>query len=610
MSAFFANPWGLLGLLGVPVVLVIHYLQRKSRDIPVSTLFLLDRTHPEARTGRRLDRLIPSAPLWLQLALILLLTAFLAGPSLPGTVRQLPVAVVIDDSASMRAFRDRIASGIARAIHGHPGRPFFTVLPSNPASPRLYAGESLGDLATVLESWEPIGGPPDPAPSLQLGRDRAGPHGLVLFLTDAAPLSPLPADALAVTVGRPLENVGIAGLRTGRDEGGPFWEALVTNPGPAPLTRTWRLEWDGGGRGDDTPVTVAAGSLATLRGPLPDQATRLRLLLSPDAFPLDDQHPFVRPSPKPLFLSSTLPDALTWVRDGLLRTDPALRPASGDAPPDLVLATTRAALPATVSGGIVLPTGGGPESPLVQEVTAAADHPLVDGLSWEALVVSEVDVQPPGDADTVLLWAGDRPLVSLAGTGGEGSRPPGLLVFHFNPALSNFERLPAGAVLFYRYLEEIRRHKPAPTRAAVEPGQPLASFLPPQVPQGLVKEVTDLEGGVIDRVAASTPVEVAAWRAPREPGFLTLREGEEQVWLEAGVAFADARESDFSSCSTNDATAPVHRKPAGSPAASAPGAAVLLIILALLLILYYFQRPRTARPGSPRPSLSPDAPRP
>ena len=68
-----ANPLGLLALLGIPTILAIHFLQRKAREIPVSTLFLLDQTRREAASGRRFDRLIPSIPLWMQLLAVLLL---------------------------------------------------------------------------------------------------------------------------------------------------------------------------------------------------------------------------------------------------------------------------------------------------------------------------------------------------------------------------------------------------------------------------------------------------------------------------------------------------------------------------------------------------------
>ncbi|HVJ45894.1 MAG TPA: BatA domain-containing protein, partial [Luteolibacter sp.] len=100
------NPLGLLALLGIPAVLAIHFLQRKAVELPVSTLFLLERTQREAASGRRFDRLIPSIPLWMQLLAVLLLTWFLTEPRYPksGTVQRL--AIVLDSSASMTVFKE------------------------------------------------------------------------------------------------------------------------------------------------------------------------------------------------------------------------------------------------------------------------------------------------------------------------------------------------------------------------------------------------------------------------------------------------------------------------------------------------------------------------
>ena len=90
---------GLLALLGIPAVLAIHFLQRKAKELPVSTLFLLEHTRREAASGRRFERLIPSIPLWMQLLSVLLLAWFLAEPRYrkAGSIQR--VAVVLDSSA-------------------------------------------------------------------------------------------------------------------------------------------------------------------------------------------------------------------------------------------------------------------------------------------------------------------------------------------------------------------------------------------------------------------------------------------------------------------------------------------------------------------------------
>ena len=110
------NPLGLLALLGIPAVLAIHFLQRKAVELPVSTLFLLERTQREAASGRRFDRLIPSIPLWMQLLAVLLLTWFLVEPRYPkaGSVQRL--AVVLDSSASMGVFKNEAIARIEAAL--------------------------------------------------------------------------------------------------------------------------------------------------------------------------------------------------------------------------------------------------------------------------------------------------------------------------------------------------------------------------------------------------------------------------------------------------------------------------------------------------------------
>ena len=83
MPLIFANPLGFWALLGIPAVLLIHFLQRESRRLPISTLFLLEHIDRESVKGRQFDRLRQSIPLWLQLLGVVILTWSPAGPA-PG----------------------------------------------------------------------------------------------------------------------------------------------------------------------------------------------------------------------------------------------------------------------------------------------------------------------------------------------------------------------------------------------------------------------------------------------------------------------------------------------------------------------------------------------
>ena len=72
MNIVLTNPAGFFALLGIPMVILIHFLQRQAKVLPVSTLFLLAHTQRESVSGRRFDRLTNSVPLWLQILMVLL----------------------------------------------------------------------------------------------------------------------------------------------------------------------------------------------------------------------------------------------------------------------------------------------------------------------------------------------------------------------------------------------------------------------------------------------------------------------------------------------------------------------------------------------------------
>jgi hypothetical protein len=187
------------------------------------------------------------------------------------------------------------------------------------------------------------------------------------------------------------------------------------------------------------------------------------------------------------------------------------------------------------------------------EPVAAIRHPLVNGLAWDALSVQAVPMIPPAPDDTVLVWAGNTPLVSLRPPDAKGGAPANpaaapQLVLHFNPNQSNWERLPAGAVLLLRYCEEVRRAKRATAREPLEPRQDLAPLLPTDPREDLVMETLDATGAV--RATQVLPRERrAAFVAPDEPGFVRVRE-DDIMLLEGAIAFADAREGDFRGCAT------------------------------------------------------------
>ena len=187
MPLTFANIAGLWALLGIPAVLLIHFLQRQSRELPISTLFLLDKLQRESVRGRKFDRLKNSVPLWLQLLSVLILTWLLVQPrwTRPDSVQR--IAIVLDSSASMRAFQESISSELKKTLpplSRNASQVEYHVLESHLEGETLYNGSSLDDFLEAIETWAPYRTAHDPGPALRVGRSLAGTKGILIFLTD------------------------------------------------------------------------------------------------------------------------------------------------------------------------------------------------------------------------------------------------------------------------------------------------------------------------------------------------------------------------------------------------------------------------------------------
>ena len=586
MPFTFTNPLGLLALLGVPVVVAIHYLQRRTRTILIATMFLLEQRRDQSRLGRRFDRLISSVPLWLQLLMVLLLAGYLSQPRVPlaGSVQRL--AVVVDDSASMRVFKNELTRQLASLVKrcaSMARRTEILILPADPAQPRIYVGDSATAMLQAVARWNPVGGPVDPATSLRLARERIGNHGLLVYATDT-PVEKLPADAVLLAVGHPVENVGFTGLTLGAKDGQAGWRVLVFNRGIKAHERRWHLEWDQGKRSPDATMRLPAGGMESLSGLMPAGAMRLRLVMEPDEFTLDDTYNFLAAAPKPITFKHQLPDALRWLPQRLGRSVPGLTEAGTGTMADITLAASSDGQFPTLTGpGVLMSAAGEAAAKTLADPIVAARHPLVAGLSWATLAVQEVPMVPAKTHDVVLVWCGLRPLVSLRPVPATaGTTPVPQLVLHFNPALSNWERLPAAAVLLLRYCDDVRLAKRGTSREQLEPRQALAPMLPDDPRGGLTCETSDLSGKVLTTLTVA-PNGLAGLRAPDEPGFLRVSAGATTL-IDGAVAFADAREGDFRACATRKLQAEITSVSTPSDALAPWWPLVILLVLGALLL--------------------------
>ena len=594
MNALFANPWGLLGLLGLPAVLAIHFLQRRTREIPASTLFLLEAAFQAPPAGRRWERLVPSLPLWMQLLGVLLLTLVLASPRWPWQWRSRPLAIVVDDSASMLVFREASAGKFAEmsgSLSKFGVRSEYLLLPARPDAPRIHAGDDATEASKALLSHQPSGGPVDPTPALRLARERVGPAGLVVYLTDT-PQTNLPPDVAIVSTGRAVPNAGITGVTVTREKEGTRWEAMIANRGTREKETAWTLGWDNSEEVVTGRTMVPARGIATIGGLLPRGAARCELAIDADDFTPDDRFPFVKAEPRRLFVHDMLPRGLDWIGGLMVKGVPALDKALDADDADFVIAGSRDGIFPPVGDAVFFHTGE-PEKDagVLAGPPVAARHPWNDGLSWDGLAVGKIELLPALEGDTPLVWMDAKPVISLRNPPRpDGGAPFRQLVFHFHPEHSNLRRLPAATILLLRYSESLRATKSATAWERVDPGQMIGEMLPPgNLP--LVLEILARDGKPLSSREIAPGLR-AGLRAPETSGFFRVRENE-TVLLEGAVAFADAREGDFSQCA-----------PADTFDASAIGAsrsdpvddawwrlAVLLVLAALLVSWWWLSRP-------------------
>ncbi len=508
MNGFFlANPWGLLALLGLPTVLVIHLLRRKSREVRVSTLFLIERALPSSEGGRRLRRLRNSLPLWVQLLAVAALTWLLTQPRWIDQNSTQTVVAVFDSSASLSAFRDETMQAAATEL----GR--LKAVSANTRwislrsdGSRITAGSNLEEaLAAVKRDWQPDLGTHDVTEALRLARTLAGEKGSVVYFTDRAPEG---LEGVAwVASGAPLENIGFLGAET--PEKG--WSALVKNFGTRPADVPWRIA----GQEAWQRQRLEPGAMAALSGEWPQGVDRVTLELADDAFVFDNRLPIIRPSPKVLSIFPAPTETFRHLFEQLVRiAEPAYASTPQAADVSLFVANPMAPAPHRGSALLFVEDAGAPAKPL-SGLLVAENQPLMENLNWQGLIARETFGVPFREGDTALLWQNTKPLIFLRTEEGASQ-----LVFNFDVRQSNATRLPAFALLIHRFFNTLRDGKIAYEAANAETRQSVS-------------------------VAGIGPI-----RAPARPDFFGAKDAEGTALFEGAAQFSDTRESDFHDAGT------------------------------------------------------------
>lgn len=592
----FAHPAALWCLLGLPAVLAIHYLQRRSRQEVITTLFLLQQMRRESETGNRFERLRPSIPLWLQLLMVLLFTWLLAGPRWMKKEAVQRIAIVMDCSASMLAFRPQAEEAVRTTLSTLAGpleRVELSLLSSDSGQPALYHGALAADMQSALAQWQPLLGVHDFTPTLRSARNLAGEQGSVILITDHLLENKPPFDAALLSVGSETANVGWAGITVEEKDGQTIWRALLRNYSLQPQSREWQAI-STGKQSAWTQLTLGPQETRTLSGPFLDGAGQqgLTLSLKPDAFTLDDELPVLRPQPKQLGLhlpngredgSAELTELFQKFADTQLVTE-----ASADVrvivwPPSTALGVDQHAC-------VFASPNKGEKVAMLRGSIVGEAHPLTEGLNWQSLLVREGMVVPRDDRDRVLLWQGDRPLISLRRTPAGASQ----LFCHFDLITSNARKLPALAVLLHRFLQQVRHEKIALEVANFDLRERL-----------VVAHVHGDKAAPLSVISHTPPrsIEVPIaqahlLRAPEHPGFFEVRQAD-SLLLRGAAHFADAREADLSTAKPFHDLASLKTTQTETVMESDPNWRLwLLVLLAVMLGSWWWGRSK-AFVGSP-----------
>ncbi len=597
MNLILTNPLGLLALLSIPALIIIYFLQRRAKVIPVSTLFLLEKSQRESSSGRRFEAFSTSLPFWLQILAILLLTWLLVLPRYLSTQSTQRVAIVLDSSASMKVFKDRALSILQTDLpdlQGPASRTEYFVIDHDPSRPHIYQGDDLPTLLKSLELWNPTDGAVDPAEALRIARTLAGTEGIVIYVTDHTG-DALPLSAQRLSVGKNTQNCGFTGVSFAEKEGVIIWTALIRNFSQESQTRQWSLETVDGRSTEKQSVTLKPGAIATIQGRFPEESSHCKVHLSSDDFSLDDVLPLTIPHPKQLYIEANLPKKYQALDQRIIEGFSGLQRSKNSSDTDLQIIAYDPLLPILPEENAIV---------LIDESTTgrkylaggifAENHPLVDGLNWQPLAArdsTQIEVSP---SDKVLLWQKDRPLLVLRdtlipATETTSEKRYQQLIFNFDLSRSNALRIPATAVLLHRFCESLRERKVAFQALNLENAEPL------NIPTNAIatfKPLTALD---------PQPYDLTTQRAPRAPGFLEVTYLD-RPFLSAAIHFADTREANLiHAASVNEI--------------SSSGSAIqlhtrsdkywriwVLLTLTLLVVTWYLARPKFSAPLAEQPT--------
>ena len=514
---FLTSPLALLALAALPVVVGIYFLRNRYRRQTVSSLFLWESFVRSQEGGTRVTRLQTPLTLLLELLVLLCLVLAAVDPRWRRTAPNYPLAVVLDNSASMQCSRDRALAALRDELRGLDSSSIRFILAGPRPRPLGRAGAGLAEIESQLADWTCLAPDAalDEATALALETGEEGTR--VLVITDHAPAAPIdPGAALRWrAVGQPTPNIGI--VAAGRRDAGAADRCFVEIRNFSDSEAGATLQID-----EANPLRVNLGPGASLlhRFDIPIEQDRTAVRLGDDAMGADNEVHLVAPF-RPEVKIQLL------CRSGEIQrlVTKALAAAGhrtfGAVDPDLVISDRPVPDLQNDERWVmeILPEAKAQawSGPFVTD----ARHPLMRGVDllgtvWGAASTNRTDLPPiVAVGDTVLL-------------GGQGVR----FRMHLQPRFSTLQDTPNWPILFQNLRDACAATRPGPSQSNLRAGTEVT-----------IRADTNLATITVGGLG-EIPVVAGRMRLqPEESGVYDVKAGDERYTL--AVNLLSPRESDL-----------------------------------------------------------------
>ena len=99
----FLNPWGLLALISIPILIILYILKQRHNEYTVPSLFLWRQTETFVQASSPWQKLKNSLLFILQLLMLLFIALAISRPIVMSKSGPEDIIIIIDSSASMQA---------------------------------------------------------------------------------------------------------------------------------------------------------------------------------------------------------------------------------------------------------------------------------------------------------------------------------------------------------------------------------------------------------------------------------------------------------------------------------------------------------------------------